>query len=99
MRSAAGSFQDSVLMSSAFMSLLCLDILVAKLWAAFGSPPIKNVSWDAAILHAVDMTKPEEPALSERGEHAWKVDSGQDSGVGHSVFPGYARDTADASQV
>ena len=37
------------------------DILVAQLWAAFGSPSrrqlsIENVFWDAAILHAVDMT-------------------------------------------
>ena len=34
------------------------DILVAQLWAAFGSPTrcqvsIENVFWDAAILHAV----------------------------------------------
>ena len=27
------------------------------------------------------------------------VCSGQDLGVGHSVLPGYAKDTADASQV
>ena len=38
-------------------------------------------------------------ALSEQGEHARKVSSGQDPGVGHSVLPGYAKDTVDASQV
>ena len=80
------------------------DILVAQLWAAFCSPSrcqlsIENVFWDAVILHAVEMTQPTQPALSEQGEHAWKVSSGQDLGVGHSVLPGYAQDTADASQV
>ena len=80
------------------------DILVAQLWAAFGTPSkcqlsIENVFWDAAILHVVDMPQPTQPALSEQGEHARKVGSGQDLGVGHSVLPGYARDTADASQV
>ena len=79
-------------------------IPVAQLCAAFGSPPrcqfsIENVFWDAAILHAVDMPQPTQPALSEQGEHAWKVSSGLDIGVGHSVLPGYAQDTADASQV
>ena len=39
------------------------DILVAQLWAAFGSPSrcqlsIENVFWDAAILHAIDMSQP-----------------------------------------
>ena len=80
------------------------DIPVAQLWAAFGSPSrcqlsIEKVFWDAAILHAVDMPQPKQPALSEQGEHAWKVGSGQDLGVGHSVLPGYVKDTADASQV
>ena len=80
------------------------DILVAQLWAAFGSPSrcqlsIENVFWNAAILHAVDMPQPTQPALSEQGEHAGKVSSGQDLGVGHFVLPGYAKDTADASQV
>ena len=84
---------------------VCLaDILVAQLWAAFGSPSrcqlsIANVFWDAAILHAVDMPQPTQPALSLQGEHAWKVGSGQDLGVGHSVMPRYAKDTADTSQV
>ena len=80
------------------------DILVAQMWAAFGSPSrcqlsIENVFWDAAILHAVDMPQPTQPALSEQGEHARKVGSGRDLGVGHSVLPRYAKDTADASQV
>ena len=79
-------------------------ILGAQLWAACGSPSrrqlsTENVFWDTAILHAVDMPQPTQPALSEQGEHAQKVCSGQDLGVGHSVLPGYATDTADASQV
>ena len=79
-------------------------ILVAQLWAAFGSPSkcqlsIGNVFWDEVILHAVDMPKPTQPVLSEQDEHAWKVGSGQDLGVGHSVLPRYAKDTADASQM
>ena len=53
------------------------DILVAQLWAAFGSPSrcqlsIKNVLWDAAILQAVDMTQPTWPCW-------WKL-----IGVGYS---------------
>ena len=80
------------------------DILGARLWAAFGSPSrcqlsTENVFWDAAILHAVDMPQPTQPALFEQGEHARKVSSGQVLGVGHSVLPGYAKDTADASQM
>ena len=73
------------------------DILVAQHWVASGSPPrcqlsIKNVFWDAAILHAVDMTQSVQPALSEQGEHAWKFGSGQDPSVGHClarICPGY----------
>ena len=48
---------------------------------------------------AVDMPQSTQPALSEQGEHAWKVGLGQDLGVGHSVLPRYAKDTADASQI
>ena len=75
------------------------DILVAQLWAAFGSPcrcqlSLESVFWDAATFHAVDMPQLTQPALSEQGEHARKVGSGQDLGVGHSVLPGYAKDTA-----
>ena len=80
------------------------DILVAQLWAAFGSPSrcqlsIENVFWDAAILYAIDMSQPTQPALSEQGEHPWNVGSGQDLCVGHSVLSGYAKDTANASHV
>ena len=80
------------------------DILVAQLWAAFGSPSrcqlsIKNVLWDAEILHVVGMTRPTLPALPEQGEHAWKVGSGQELGFRHSVLSGYAQDTAAASQM
>ena len=45
------------------------------------------------------MPQPTQAALSEQGEHAWKVGSGQDLGVGHSVLPRYAKDTAGASRV
>ena len=80
------------------------DILLAQLWAAFGSPSrchlsIENVFWDVTILHVVDMPQPTQPALSEQGEHARKVSSGQDLVVGHSVLPRYAKDTTDASQM
>ena len=66
------------------------DILVAQLWAVFGSPSrcqlsIENVFWDATILHAVDMPQPTKPALSEQGEHARKVSSGQYLGIGHCL--------------
>ena len=54
------------------------DILVVQLWAAFDSSyrcqlSIENVFWDEAILHAVDMPQPTQPALSEQGVHTWKV--------------------------
>ena len=81
------------------------NVFVAQLQAAFGFPSrcqfsVDNVFWDAAILRAVDnMPQPTQPALSEQGEHAWKVGSGQDLGVGHAVLPAYAKDSADASQV
>ena len=79
-------------------------ILVAQLWTAFGFPSrceisIENIFWDATILHTADMPQPVQPALSEQAEHARKVSSGQDLGVGHSVLPGYLKDTADASQM
>ena len=69
------------------------DILVAQLRAAFGAPPrcqfsVKNVFWDVAILHAVDMTQATQPALSEQGEHTWKVGLGEDLSVGHSCLAG-----------
>ena len=62
------------------------DILVAQLWAAFGSPSryqisIENAFWDVAILHAVDMPQPTQPGLSEQGENACKVGSKQDLGI------------------
>ena len=87
-----------------FFHVSLTDILIAQLLAAFGSPSrcqlsIQNVFWDAAILHAVDMTQPTQPVLCEQGEHAWKVGSGQDLGVGHSVLPGFILDTAGACQL
>ena len=86
-----------------FFCVSLADILIEQLWAAFGYPPrcqlsIENVFWDEAILYAVDMTQPMKPALSEQGEHAWKVGSEQNLGVRHSVLPGYVKGTADASE-
>ena len=77
-----------------YFHVFLADILVAQLWAAFGSSSrcqfsIENVFWDAAIFHAVYTTQPKQPALSEQGEGACKVGSIQDIGVGHSVLPGY----------
>ena len=45
------------------------DILVAQLWAAFGSPSrcqlsIEKILWDAAILPEVDMPQPTAPSHS-----------------------------------
>ena len=57
-----------------------------------------DVFWDVAILYAVDMTQPTQPALFEQSEHAWKVGSEQNLGVRHSVLPGYAKGEADASE-
>ena len=76
----------------------------ARLWAPFGSPSrclfsIGNAFWVAAILHEVDILQPTQPALSEKCKHARKFSSGQDLGVGQSVLPRYAKDTADASRV
>ena len=86
-----------------FFHVSLADFLIEQLWAAVCSPPrcqlsIENVFWDVAILYAADMTQPTLPALSEQGEHAWKVGSEQKFGVRHSVLPGYAKGTADASE-
>ena len=58
-----------------------------------------HVFWDAAIVHAVDMTQPAQSALPEQSVHTGKASKRQDIGVGHSVFPRYAQDTANTSQV
>ena len=55
--------------------------------------------WDAVIIHAVDMPQPAQSALPERSVRTGKAGTRQDIGVGHSVFPRYAQDTANISHV
>ena len=45
------------------------------------------------------MAQPTQSALSEQGVHSGKTSTRQDINVGYFVLPGYAQDTADASQV
>ena len=45
------------------------------------------------------MTQLAQSALAEQSVHTGKARTRQDLGVGHSVFPGYAQDTANTSQV
>ena len=90
-RSAARLSQDIVSMSTAFISYA--GIFISHVRAAGGSPPqrtAEDVFWNATILHAADMTQPSQSVLSGQG---------QDISVGYFVLPGYAHDTADASQV
>ena len=66
------------------------DILVAQLWAAFGSLSrcqlfTKNVFWDEAILHAVDMT---EPTLSCQDMPRIRRDTSQVEGVESFLLSG-----------
>ena len=45
------------------------------------------------------MTQPSQSALSKQSVHTGKTSTRQDISVSHFVQPGYAQDTADASQV
>ena len=45
------------------------------------------------------MTQPSQSALSKQSVHTEKTSTRQDSSVGYFVQPGYAKYTADASQV
>ena len=45
------------------------------------------------------MTQPSQSALSEQGVHNGQTSTREDVSVGYFVLPGYAQDTADASQV
>ena len=50
----------------------------------------------------LDMTQPSQSALSKQSVHTGKTSTRQESqdiSVGYFVLPGYAQDTADASQV
>ena len=49
-------------------------------------PDASAIFWDAAIVHAVDMTQPAQSALAEQSVHTGKASTRQDLGVGHSVF-------------
>ena len=65
------------------------DILVAQLWAAFGSASrcklsIEVVFWDVASLHVVDMPQPTQPALSEQGADQFSCKT-QEAGTAQSV--------------
>ena len=68
------------------------------------SPPqsqfaIEDVFRNATIIHTADMTQPSQSALSKQSVHTGKTSTRQDISVSHFVQPGYAQDTADASQV
>ena len=45
------------------------------------------------------MTQPSQSALSKQSVHTGKTSTRQDISVGYFVLPGFAQDTADASQV
>ena len=62
---------------------------------------IEDVFWSATILHTADMTQPSQSASSKQSAcvHAGKTSTTQDIRAGYLVLPGYALDTADASQV
>ena len=86
------------------LHISCVDIFITQVRAAGGSPPqcqltVEDVFWNATILHTEDMTQPTQSALSEQGVHSGKTSTRQDISVGYFVLPGYAQDTADASQV
>ena len=71
---------------------------------AGGSPPQSQLTvevffFDATILHSTDMTQPSQSALSKQSIHTGKTSMRQDINVGYFVLPGYAQDTANASQV
>ena len=68
------------------------------------SPPqcqftIEDVFRNATIVHTADMTQPSQSVLSKLSVHTGKTSTIQDISVGYFVQPGYAQDTADASQV
>ena len=60
---------------------------------------IEDVFRNATIIHTADVTQPSQTALSKQSVHTGKTSTRQDISVGYFVRPGYAQDTADASQV
>ena len=60
---------------------------------------IEDAFWDAAIVHAVDMTQPEQSALPKESVHTGEANTRQDLGVGHSGCPGYAQDMTNTFKV
>ena len=86
------------------LHISCADIFISQVRAAGGSPPqcqltVEDDFWNATILHTADMTQATQCALFEQGVHSGKTSTRQDISVGYFVLPGYAQDTADASQV
>ena len=78
----------------------CIDVERLHVSHADVLPALhRGVFWDAAIVHAVDMTEPAQSALPEQNLHTGKASTRQDLRVGHSVFSGYAQDTANTYQV
>ena len=80
------------------------DIIISQVSAAGCSPsrsqlPVEDVFWNAIILHSSDMPQPSQTVLSKQSEPTGKTNRRQDISVGYFVLPGYAQDTADASQV
>ena len=79
------------------------DIFMLKVRAAGGSPSqcqftIEDVFRNATIIHMADITKPSQSALSKQCVHTEKTSTRHEISVGYFVQPGYAQDTADASQ-
>ena len=60
---------------------------------------IEDVFRNATIIHTADMARPSQSELSKQSIHTGKPNTRQDISVGYFVHPGYAQDTADASQV
>ena len=80
------------------------DIFKSKVRVAGCSPPqcqftVEVVFRNATTIHTADMTQPSQSALSKQSVHTGKTSTRQDIRVGYFVQPGYAQDTADASQV
>ena len=80
------------------------DIFISKVRVAGCSTPqcqftIEDVFRKATIIHMADMTQPSQSALSKQRVHTGKTNMRQNISVGYFVQPGYAQDTADASQV
>ena len=68
--------------------------------AAGGFPPqchltVEDVLWDLTFLNTADVTQLSQSVLSKQIVHSGMTNRIQDI----VVFPGYAKDTADASQM